>query len=51
MAGPGWKYVLHIAATLVGGAISILLFALERDGPQLVALGVGKRLAAARASS
>jgi hypothetical protein len=45
MAGPEWKYVLHIAATLVlsGGAISILLFALEGDGPQLVALGAGKR--------
>jgi hypothetical protein len=30
MAGPGWIYVLYIAATLIlsGGAICILLFAM-----------------------
>jgi hypothetical protein len=36
MAGPGWIYVLYIAATLIlsGGAIYVLLFARWR-GPQL----------------
>jgi hypothetical protein len=30
MAGPGWIYVMYIAATLIlsGGAICILLFAM-----------------------